>query len=195
MANEIRTGNPCGFNKGLSSQFREGSRVHLKKAGAHIGWNVVEITMKTIVRKPFGNCIKNTNYKCHFHVLQYFQSPSYIEVFFFNCTLWSTETANSTILQVTCFVDYCKVWSSGRLAMIKGSVCISKTPEKFVCLILQDIFSVVHIPFFRMVKFQFLAQFQVDHLSCPMLSCLIFFQCYLTVFAYYVIDRFISITT
>ena len=27
MANRIRTGNPCGFNKGRSSKFREGSRV------------------------------------------------------------------------------------------------------------------------------------------------------------------------
>ena len=27
MANGIRTGDPCGFNKGHSSKFREGSRV------------------------------------------------------------------------------------------------------------------------------------------------------------------------
>ena len=27
MGNGIRTGNPCGFNKGRSSKFREGSRV------------------------------------------------------------------------------------------------------------------------------------------------------------------------
>ena len=27
MANGIRTGDPCGFNKGRSSKFREGSRV------------------------------------------------------------------------------------------------------------------------------------------------------------------------
>ena len=27
MANGIRTGEPCGFNKGRSSKFREGSRV------------------------------------------------------------------------------------------------------------------------------------------------------------------------
>ena len=27
MANGIRTSNPCGFNKGRSSKFREGSRV------------------------------------------------------------------------------------------------------------------------------------------------------------------------
>ena len=27
MANGIKTGDPCGFNKGRSSKFREGSRV------------------------------------------------------------------------------------------------------------------------------------------------------------------------
>ena len=27
MANEIRTGDPCSFNKGCSSKFREGSQV------------------------------------------------------------------------------------------------------------------------------------------------------------------------
>ncbi len=50
---------PRGFNKGRSSKFRKGSvkvpkfDKHLKKAGGHIGRNVVEITinMKTIVRK------------------------------------------------------------------------------------------------------------------------------------------------
>ena len=45
MANGIKTP--------VSIKFREGSRVrkHLKKAGGHIGRNVVEIKMKTIVRK------------------------------------------------------------------------------------------------------------------------------------------------
>ena len=56
MANGIRTGNPRGFNKGRSLKFREDPEFdkHLKKAGGHIGRNVVEITikMKTIVRKP-----------------------------------------------------------------------------------------------------------------------------------------------
>ena len=60
MANEIRTGDPSGLNKGRSSKFREGSvkvaefDKHLKKTGGHIGRNVVEITikMKAIVRKP-----------------------------------------------------------------------------------------------------------------------------------------------
>ena len=54
---------------------------HVKKAGGHIGWNVVEITMnmKTIVRKPLmikiikphlknsDNYKKITNPKCNMH--------------------------------------------------------------------------------------------------------------------------------
>ena len=56
MANRIRTGDPSGFNKGHSLKFRVGSKFdkHPKKAGGHIGQNVVEIMvkMKTIVRKP-----------------------------------------------------------------------------------------------------------------------------------------------
>ncbi len=49
MANGIRTGDPCGFNKGRSLKFEK----HLKKAGGDIGRNIVEITikMKTIVQK------------------------------------------------------------------------------------------------------------------------------------------------
>ena len=55
MANGIRTGDPCGFNKGHSSKFREGSRVREIPEEGHIGRNDVEITikMKTVVRKPF----------------------------------------------------------------------------------------------------------------------------------------------
>ena len=59
MANGIRTVDPRGFNKGRSSKFRD---KHLKKAGGHIGRNVVEITikMKTIVRKTLND--KNNSY-------------------------------------------------------------------------------------------------------------------------------------
>ena len=53
MANGIKTGDPRWLNKGRSSKFHEGFNFnkHLKKAGGHIGWNVVEIAMKTIVQK------------------------------------------------------------------------------------------------------------------------------------------------
>ena len=40
-----------------------------------------------------------------------------------------------------------------------------KIGEEFAHLILQDRFCAVHIPFDRMVKFQFLIQFPVDHLD------------------------------
>ena len=54
MANEIRTGDPRGFNKVWISVKVPKFDKHLKKAGGHIGWNIVEITikMKTIVQKP-----------------------------------------------------------------------------------------------------------------------------------------------
>ena len=45
-----------------------------------------------------------------------------------------------------------------------------------------------------MVKFQFLAQFPVDHLAHPVVSSLLRFPCSFAAFSY-VIDRFVSITT
>ena len=52
----------------------------------------------------------------------------------------------------------------------------------------------VHIPSYSMVKFRFLAQFPVDHLPHPVMSYL-FFLCLFTAFAYFVINRFISVIT
>ena len=93
----------------------------------------------------------------------------------FNFTLWSAGTAKFTILQVLFFlVEYYKVWSSGWNLVI---CCDLKIPEVFVRLILLDRFWIVDIPFVRMVKFQFLAQFPVDHLVHPIASCLILFLC------------------
>ena len=51
----------------------------------------------------------------------------------------------------------------------------------------------MHIPFVSVVKFKFLAHFSVDQLADPVMSRLIFlFQ--FAAFAYYVIDRFVSVT-
>ena len=50
-----------------------------------------------------------------------------------------------------------------------------KIPEKFLCLIFQDGLWVVHIPFVRMVKSKFLAQFLVDHFAHSVVSSLILF--------------------
>ena len=44
-----------------------------------------------------------------------------------------------------------------------------KIAENFLRLILQDKFWVVHIPFVRMIKYQFLEQFPVDQFSHPVL--------------------------
>ena len=48
-----------------------------------------------------------------------------------------------------------------------------KVPEVFVRLILQERFWVVHIPFGRMFKLQFLAQFPVDQFGLPLLLLLL----------------------
>ena len=52
-----------------------------------------------------------------------------------------------------------------------------KIPDEFVCVILQDRRLVVHIPFVRIVKFKFLAQFLVDNLIHPVMSSFILFLC------------------
>ena len=63
----------------------------------------------------------------------------------FNFTLWSAGTAKSSILQVYLFfINYYKVWSSGRDLVICFYV---KILLEFVCVILQDRCWVVHIPF------------------------------------------------
>ena len=63
------------------------------------------------------------------------------------------KTANSIFALV--------IWSSGQDLVISLYL---KVPEKFMLLILFDKSLFVHIPFDNMIKFQFLAQFLVDHL-------------------------------
>ena len=60
-----------------------------------------------------------------------------------------------------------------RLAEIRWSVCISKSPLNFVGLIFQDGFWILRKPFVRMVKFKLLAQFPRDHFARPIVSSLI----------------------
>ena len=90
------------------------------------------------------------------------------------------------------FVDYHQVWSSSRYLVIRLNL---KILENFMRLVLQDRFWFVHIPFIRMVKFQFIALFPVDHLTHSVVSCLILSLYWFASSTYYVIDRFISITT
>ena len=61
--------------------------------------------------------------------------------------------------------------------LLQGLVVWPRLSDPFVHLILQYIFWVVHIPFDRMVKFQFLVQFPVDHIAKPVVSSLILFFC------------------
>ena len=71
---------------------------------------------------------------------------------------WDSRVHNSAH---SLFLDvYYKVWSSRWDQVIRLYL---KIPEKFVCLILQNRYWVVHIPFVRKVKFHLLAQFPVDH--------------------------------
>ena len=70
-----------------------------------------------------------------------------------------------------------------------------KILENFVHLIHQYGFKVVLILLVRINKFQFLAQFQVDYLSNPVVSSSILLFHEFAAFGYYMIDRFISINT
>ena len=65
-----------------------------------------------------------------------------------NFTLLSAETANSTFLQD--LFHLLIITRSGHLA-----VCNFKVTQKFVCLILQDRFLIVPLPFVFMIKFNF----------------------------------------
>ena len=95
----------------------------------------------------------------------------------FNFTLWSAEMAKSTIRQflffLSLFLSFYFLKISLRLAEIRWSVLYLKIPEKFVRLILQDIFWVVYIPLVRMVKLKFLAQFSEDYLPNLLLLLLL----------------------
>ena len=75
-------------------------------------------------------------------------------LFAFNFTLWSGRKSKSTILQVLVFLLI--IIRSGRLAEIRRSVCITHSTGQIVCLILQDRFWVVHIPFVLWTDFSFL---------------------------------------
>ena len=88
------------------------------------------------------------------------------------------------------------ITKSGHLAEIKWSVCITNF-HRILCnkFSMTHYGLVVHIGFVRMVKFKPIIQLPVDHLAHAVLSSHISYLCKLTVLAYYVIDRFVSITT
>ena len=72
------------------------------------------------------------------------------------------------------FVDYYKIWSSGRNLVIRLYLEI---PMEFVCLVLLDRFWVVHTLFVCMVKLKLLAQFPMDHFSHPVVPSLSMLIC------------------
>ena len=67
--------------------------------------------------------------------------------------------------------------------------------REFSRLILQDRFLSVHIPFSSIVKFQFHAQFPLDHLSHPLVSRFVMLLFSFAILAYHVINCFILFTT
>ena len=109
----------------------------------------------------------------------------------FDFTLWTAGIAKFPIRFSFFFVDYYKVKSSSQDQVIHLYL---KIPNELVSLIFQSVFWVVHIPFIHMDKFQFLAQFPMDHLAHPVVSSLILFLYLFAAFAY-VINRLVSITT
>ena len=156
----------------------------------------VPITIDIIVTFMFHNFSHR-----HFHVAYFFSSlamsrDSFLFSFSFSFTLWSVGTVKSLIGQVLFlfflfffffFFHYHYVWSSCRDSIIHLYL---KIPEK----IMRPIFCVVHISFVRMVEFKLLAQFPIDLLPQPIVSCLLLLFRLLSAFAYYVVDRFIIIT-
>ena len=114
----------------------------------------------------------------------------YLHLFSFSLmfTLWNGETAKSTIWQVLFFA----LLSISRILWpVLDDLFYLEILATFMRLILQDRFWFKHTPFSGMVQFKFLAQFSVDHLLHPVVSCFILFAA----FSYYVINRFISIIT
>ena len=124
----------------------------------------------------------------------FFQFPSQVQVFFFlfaSFYLYSVKRNSRVHISASTLLFFF-INGYDRLAKIWWSVCISKS-KKNMC----DSFSradgglcIYHL--FVLSKFQYFAQFPVDHLAHPVVSSLILFLC---LFAYYVIDHFVSITT
>ena len=141
----------------------------------------------------FCDCTKSTNYNWyhrHFHVPQFFTILK-VQIFIFLFAFFQFYTVvcrDSKFSFLFCLLSLgLVVWS--RLGDLVIRLYL-KLPEKIMRLIFQNRFCVVRIPFIRMVKFQFLAQFPVDHLSH---SVLYSFWANLLHSFFCVIDLFVSI--
>ena len=115
------------------------------------------------------------------------QRSRYLSLFShsFNFNQRSNGTAKSTILQVLSILLMI-IMSGPFVFQNSRGVCANHSLEQILgCA----------IPFIRMLKLQYFAQFPVDHLTNPVVPSLIIFLCHFAVFAYYVSDHFTSITT
>ena len=87
------------------------------------------------------------------------------------------------------------ITGSGFLVDIRWPDFIAKIRENFIFLILQDRFLFVHIPFGSMFKFYFHTKVPMNHLTHPVVSSLTRPWPKFTIFIYYAINRFVSVTT
>ena len=114
--------------------------------------------------QSFGDCTKSTNYNWYH---QHFQFPSKVLVLIFLFAFFQFYSVASLIWPVLFFFLLFITRSDHQAKNL-----YLKISENFVHLIFQDRFCVVHIPFVHLVKFQFLAQFLVNHLPDPVVSSL-----------------------
>ena len=105
----------------------------------------------------------------HFFLVLQLGQDVYISFrFFLIFTLWSAGTTKCTIRQVF----FC--WLSLDLVVWPrlGDLFVSQNPRD-----VHLIFCVVHIPLVRLVKFNFLSQFPMNHFPHPVVSSIILFLC------------------
>ena len=132
------------------------------------------ISSPLVLLPIFGDCLQITNhdlYHRHFHV-PYFLAPwqglgTYLSFRFqfFHSVVWDGKVYISAF-----FFFLLTITRSGRLIMIKLSVCISNSERRLLRLMLLDKFWVVHISFVCMVKLIFLPLLREDYLLLPILS-------------------------
>ena len=114
--------------------------------------------------QSFGDCTKSNNYNWyhyHFHVPQFFSIP-FLFTFFQFYTVVSRDSKVHNSASSLFLVDYTR---SGCLVDIRWSVCISKSQRSLYVSLSRTHSGLCIYHLFFIVKFQFLAQFPVDHLN------------------------------
>ena len=90
------------------------------------------------------------------------------------------------------FFFFCLLWLGLVVRPRLGDLFVYQNPRGVCASHFPGRFWVVHILFVRMVKFQYIAQFPVDHLAHPVMSSLLLFLSWFAAFAYHTIDCFVS---